>query len=249
MLKIALIGYGKAGQAVANVLQAEPDLELSWIARRTNQSAFFDSGSDEVPIIGLDQIDISDWLDKHPVDALIDFSGPEAVHLYGEEVRRRRLMLVTAISAYSDADLVYIKSLGEDARVMSSPNITLGINFLILAARLLREIAPHADIAILEEHFRDKPEVSGTARKIAESLDLEDSNITSLRLGGIVGHHEVVFGFPYQTVRLSHDSIRREAFGTGAAFALRELAARTEPGYFSFEDLLMQRMRTQWLQA
>lgn len=249
MLKIALIGYGKAGQAVANVLHAEPDLELSWIARRTNQGAFYESGSDEVPIIGLDQIDISDWLNRHPVDALIDFSGPEAVHLYGEEVRRRRLMLVTAISAYSNADLAYIKSLGEDARVMSSPNITLGINFLILAARLLHEIAPHADIAILEEHFRDKPEVSGTARKIAESLDLEDSNITSLRLGGIVGHHEVVFGFPSQTVRLSHDSIRREAFGTGAAFALRELAKQTGPGYFSFEDLLMQRMRTQWLQA
>lgn len=249
MLRIGLIGYGKAGQAVANVLQADPDLALSWIARRASQHADAEPASGGVPFVGLNQIDIADWLDRHPVDALVDFSGPEAVHLYGEEVRRRRLILVTAISAYSVSDLAYIRSLGEDARVMSSPNITLGINFLILAARLLREIAPHADIAILEEHFRDKPEVSGTARKIAESLDIQDANITSLRLGGIVGHHEVVFGFPYQTVRLSHDSIRREAFGTGVAFALRDLAARTGPGYFSFEDLLMQRMRTQWLQA
>jgi 4-hydroxy-tetrahydrodipicolinate reductase len=127
--------------------------------------------------------------------------------------------------------------------------MTLGINFVILAAKLLREIAPHADIAILEEHFRNKPEVSGTARKIAEALDVEDESITSLRLGGIVGHHEVVFGFPYQTVRISHDSIRREAFGTGAAFALRELATQTEPGYYTFEELLMQRMRSQWLHA
>lgn len=249
MLKIGLIGHGKAGQAVAKVLQADPDLELSWIARRANQHAFDEPACGGVPVIGLTEVNIADWLDTHPVDALVDFSGPETVHLYGEEVRRRRLMLVTAISAYSDSDLAYIRSLGEEARVMSSPNITLGINFLILAARLLREIAPNADIAILEEHFRDKPEVSGTARKIAESLDIQDANITSLRLGGIVGHHEVVFGFPYQTVRLSHDSIRREAFGTGVAFALRDLAARTEPGYFSFEDLLMQRMRTQWLQA
>jgi 4-hydroxy-tetrahydrodipicolinate reductase len=249
MLKIGLIGYGKAGQAVANVLQADPDLELCWIARRTNQPPFDEPACSGIPVIGLNETSIGNWLDAHPVDALVDFSGPETVHLYGEEVRRRRLMLVTAISAYSDSDLVYIRSLGEEARVMSSPNITLGINFLILAARLLREIAPNADIAILEEHFRDKPEVSGTARKIAESLDIQDANITSLRLGGIVGHHEVVFGFPYQTVRLSHDSIRREAFGTGVAFALRDLAARTEPGYFSFEDLLMQRMRTQWLQA
>ncbi len=249
MLKIGLIGYGKAGQAVASVLQGEPDLELRWIARRTKQRELGECDPAALPVIGLDQVDLADWLDRNPVDALVDFSGPDAVHLYGEEVRLRHLILVTAISAYSDSDLAYMRSLGESARVMSSPNITLGINFLILAARLLREIAPHADIAILEEHFRDKPEVSGTARKIAESLDLEDASITSLRLGGIVGHHEVVFGFPYQTVRLSHDSIRREAFGTGAAFALRELAKQAGPGYFSFEDLLMQRMRAQWLKA
>lgn len=249
MLKIGLIGCGKAGQAVASALQGEPDLALRWIARRTKPRDLDECCPAGLPVVGLDQFDLADWLDEHPVDALIDFSGPDAVHLYGEEVRRRRLILVTAISAYSEADLAYIRSLGESARVMSSPNITLGINFLILAARLLREIAPHADIAILEEHFRDKPEISGTARKIAESLDLEDASITSLRLGGIVGHHEVVFGFPYQTVRLSHDSIRREAFGTGAAFAVRELAKQVGPGYFSFEDLLMQRMRTQWLQA
>lgn len=201
------------------------------------------------PIVGIDRLADPDWLDRHPVDALIDFSSPAAVHRYGEAVRRRRLMLVSGISAYSDTDLAYVRSLGEDARVMSSPNITLGINFLILGARLLREIAPHADVAVIEEHFRDKPEVSGTARKIAESLDIKDDDIRSLRLGGIVGHHEVVFGFPYQTVRLVHDSIRREAFGTGAVFALRELAKRTGPGYYSFEDLLVQRLRSQLLAA
>lgn len=249
MLKIGLIGYGKAGQAVANVLQAEPDLELSWIARRTGHALDDGSAPDTTPLIGIERLARSDWLDTHPVDALIDFSSAEAVHHYGEEVRRRKLMLVTGISAYSDGDLAYVRSLGADTRVMSSPNITLGINFLILAAKLLREIAPYADVAVIEEHFRDKPEVSGTARKIAESLDIKNDDIRSLRLGGIVGHHEVVFGFPYQTVRLSHDSIRREAFGTGAIFALRELAARTEPGYYSFEELLMQRLRSQWLGA
>ena len=59
MLKIGLIGYGKAGQAVANVLQAEPDLELSWIARRTPQNAFDESGACSIPVIGLDQIDLA----------------------------------------------------------------------------------------------------------------------------------------------------------------------------------------------
>lgn len=248
MMKIGLIGYGKAGQAVAKVFQADPDLELSWIARKAIKG-HPGKDPDGVPLIGLDETDLPQWLDAHPVDALVDFSGPDTLHIYGAEVRRRRLMLVSAISGYNEGDLAYIRSLGQSSRVMSSPNITLGINFLILAARLLREIAPNADVAVLEEHFRDKPEVSGTARKIAETLELEDESITSLRLGGIVGHHEIVFGFPYQTVRLSHDSIRREAFGTGAAFALKELALRAGPGYFTFEDLLLERMRHQWLKA
>ncbi|MDP1651507.1 MAG: dihydrodipicolinate reductase C-terminal domain-containing protein, partial [Rhodocyclaceae bacterium] len=62
--------------------------------------------------------------------------------------------------------------------------------------------------------------------------------------GGIVGHHEVIFGFPHQTVRLIHDSIRREAFGTGAAFALTNLAT-CDKGFYTFEELLMRLMRAE----
>jgi 4-hydroxy-tetrahydrodipicolinate reductase len=54
----------------------------------------------------------------------------------------------------------------------------------------------------------------------------------------------VIFGFPYQTVRLTHDSIKREAFGTGEAFALGELALR-DKGFYTFEDLLMNKLRDQ----
>ncbi|MFA6904324.1 MAG: dihydrodipicolinate reductase C-terminal domain-containing protein, partial [Gallionellaceae bacterium] len=139
-------------------------------------------------------------------------------------------------------------SLGRDTRVLCSPNITLGINFLIAAAKLLRKIAPFADVEIVEQHFREKPEVSGTARRIAETLDVDGERITSLRLGGIVGHHEVIFGFPHQTVRLTHDSIRREAFGTGAAFALEQLA-RCDKGFYSFDDMLLRMMRAELLEG
>ncbi len=109
-------------------------------------------------------------------------------------MRQRGIILVSAISAYSDEELNYALSLGHNTRVLCSPNITLGINFLIVAAKLLRKIAPFADVEILEQHFKDKPEVSGTARKIAETLEVGGERITSLRLGGIVGHHEVIFG-------------------------------------------------------
>lgn len=244
MIKLGLIGYGKAGSAVAQVLRTDSRFDLRWVARRTHCASIQALEGSNIPLIGLEGIDLSSWLDANPVDALVDFSVPESLLEYGEELKHRRMMLVSAISAYSENQLSYARSLGEHTRILCSPNITLGINFLIMAAKLLRSIAPFADVEILEQHFKEKREISGTAKKIAESLELGSEKITSLRLGGIVGHHEVIFGFPFQTVRLTHDSIRREAFGTGAAFALSELALR-DNGFYTFEDLLMNKLREQ----
>lgn len=244
MMKVGLIGHGKAGSAVAQVLKADSRFDLRWIAKRTSIPGAQTMDERAIPVVGLDAIHFSDWLDEHPVDAMVDFSAPQSLQVYGEALRRRKIMLVSAISAYDQAQLSYAHSLGQDTRVLCSPNITLGINFLIMAAKLLRSIAPFADVEILEQHFKEKPEVSGTAKKIAESLELSSEKITSLRLGGIVGHHEVIFGFPFQTVRLTHDSIKREAFGTGAVFALSELA-RCDTGFYTFEDLLMKKLREQ----
>jgi 4-hydroxy-tetrahydrodipicolinate reductase len=241
MIKIGLFGYGKAGQAVANVIQGDSRFHLSWVAKRSMVCDSASSTTSGVPLVGLDRIDFNAWIEQHPVDAIIDFSMPDALNIYERAVLEKQIMLVSAISSYSDEQIARIRSWGARSRVLHSPNMTLGINFLIMAAKLLRTIAPFADVEILEQHFREKPEVSGTAKKIAESLALMPEKITSLRLGGIIGHHEVIFGFPYQTVRLTHDSIKREAFGTGALFALQELAQCTA-GSYTFDDLLMKKI-------
>jgi 4-hydroxy-tetrahydrodipicolinate reductase len=244
IIRIGLVGYGRSGKAVANVLSNDPRFDVRWIARRSAHGNAQVHEGTEIPVLGLDQLPYSELFAHKPVDALVDFSSRESIHAYGEEVRKHGIELISAISAYTDEDLAYAHSLGQDTRVLCSPNITLGINFLIVAAKLLRRIAPFADVEILEQHFREKPEVSGTARKIAETLDIEGERITSLRLGGIVGHHEVIFGFPHQTVRLTHESIRREAFGTGVAFALTNLM-ECEKGFYTFDDLLMKLMRAE----
>ncbi|HEY0664476.1 MAG TPA: dihydrodipicolinate reductase C-terminal domain-containing protein [Gallionella sp.] len=247
-IRVGLVGHGKAGQAVANVLGSDPRFELRWIARRSVAGQPYTHPGTDVPVVGVEQHPFSELFETMPVDALVDFSSPESLRLYGDEVRTRGITLVSAISAYSEDDLAYARSLGAGTRVLCSPNITLGINFLIVAAKLLRRIAPFADVEIVEQHFREKPEVSGTARKIAETLEVDGERITSLRLGGIVGHHEVIFGFPHQTVRLTHESIRREAFGTGAAFALVHLAGCAN-GFYSFDDLLLGLMRAELLET
>lgn len=244
-LRVGLIGYGKAGQAVANVLMEDERCSLQWIARKhlVEPTCLKDH---VIAFTPADQ-DWGRWLDLNPVDAIVDFSHPDAVFNYGPAMAEREVMLVSANSAYEAHHLSFMTELGQKTQVLCSPNITLGINFLILAAKLLRNIAPFADVAILEQHFKQKQEISGTARRIAETLSVEEDQITSMRLGGIVGHHEVIFGFPYQTVRLIHSSIKREAFGTGAVFALHELET-CPPGLYNFDELLERRMRQSLLQ-
>ena len=108
----------------------------------------------------------------------------------------------------------------------------------MLAAQILKTIAPYTDIQLIEEHFKNKKEVSGTAIKISQTLELPNEDIKSVRAGGIVGRHEIIFGFPYQTVRLIHESITREAFGNGAMFAAKCLAGK-QNGFYTMEDLLV----------
>jgi 4-hydroxy-tetrahydrodipicolinate reductase len=244
-MKVGLLGFGKTGKAVASVLLQSKEVNLQWVVRKSHNlehrsvPEFLGISSDEPGFIySADEFRSGELLNNLPVDVIIDFSAEEGIEYYGEEARRRQISIVSAISSYAPDKIEYLRYLAEKTRVVWSPNITIGINFLIIAAKILKTIAPYTDIEIVEEHFKSKPEVSGTARKIAQSLDLPEDAIKTIRAGGIIGVHEILFGFPYQTVRLKHESITREAFGNGVLFAARHINEK-EIGLFSMEDLLL----------
>ncbi len=73
MLIIGVVGYGKAGQAVAEVLRHDPRFEVVWVARRTSADPAATIPGSTIPIIGLDQVVLGAWLEAHPGDALVDF--------------------------------------------------------------------------------------------------------------------------------------------------------------------------------
>lgn len=247
-MKIGLMGFGKTGKAVASVILQNKDYTLEWVIRQSvqlehrNVSEFLGITSEESGMIySSSKIDIKELLDKHPVDAIIDFSSRTGIYYYGEEASERKIKIISAISHYEDGEKKLLAKLAKKSVVFWSPNITLGVNFLMFAAKFLKKIAPGVDIEIIEEHFKGKEGISGTAIKLAKALDLGDSEINSVRVGGIVGKHEIVFGFPYQTVRLIHESISREAFGNGVIFVAGNLANK-ENGLYKFEDILMEQL-------
>jgi 4-hydroxy-tetrahydrodipicolinate reductase len=243
-LRVGLIGFGRTGKAVAATILRDKEISLEWVVRRSDLlehrsvPEFLGEDSDEPGLIySKEEFDAGELMDRDPVDAIIDFSSEVGVEYYGEAAADRGVAIVSAISNYSNSKIRVLKELGRQTQVLWSPNITLGINFMILAAKTLKKIAPHADIEIIEEHFKAKSELSGTAMKLADALEKDPAEIKSIRAGGIIGVHEILFGFPYQTVRLRHESISREAFGNGAVFAVHELLKRT-PGFYSMEEML-----------
>ncbi len=244
-MKVGLFGFGRAGKAVATVLLQSEEAHLCWVIRKSKvlrhrsvpEFLGIEKGEQGL-IFPKDEWTPEQLFDKHPVDVVIDFSSAKAVLSYGEEAAKRDIAIVTAISAYPAETVAFLKNLSRKTRVLWSPNITIGINFLMLTAKILKTIAPYTDIEIIEEHFKNKKEVSGTAIKISEMLCLRDTDIKSVRAGGIVGRHEIIFGFPFQTVRLIHESITREAFGNGALFAAKNIVDRKK-GFYSMEDVLI----------
>lgn len=244
MLKVGLVGFGRAGKSVASVLLNSDSTRLEWVVRRgvggASQCAaeYLESNSaDPSRLIGLDSIEFEQIFEEQPVDVIVDFSCADALDIYADVARQYSVDIVSAISDYPQARIQQLQEIAEHCRVIWSPNMTVGINFLMIAAKILQEIAPQADIEIVEEHFAAKTETSGTAKAIAECLGKVDEDIKSVRAGGIVGRHEVIFGFPYQTVRLLHDSISREAFGNGALFAIEHLAS-LDNGLYNMQDLM-----------
>ena len=247
MVNVGLLGFGKTGKVIAGELINEPNINLKWVVRRTRSEEGEFAGQllglhkDEGEIVSAEGLNYHDLFKEHPVDIVVDFSHYSTIADYFDAIKESKFGLISAISNYPEAGIAKIEELSKTARVLYSPNITLGVNFLIVISEVLQKIAPWADIEIIEEHFRNKPEVSGTALRIANVLGLDhQAHVNSIRIGGIVGKHEVIFGLPNQTIRLTHETNNRAAFGQGIIFGIKYLRKKA-PGLYGMDQIIKEK--------
>ena len=245
-IRVGFFGFGKTGKVVANEFLSDPLFTLVWVVRRSQvdhqKYASHMLGHEFAAGEIFAATDINeDFFLENSVDIIVDFSDSTGVRLY-KKAAQLGIPIISAISKYEPQDLELLQSYIKLTPVLYSPNITLGINVVMVAAQILQKIAPHADIEIVEEHFKGKTEISGTAQKIASVLNLEPEHVNSIRVGGIVGHHEIIFGMPYQIIRLSHQSINRAAFGQGAIFGAKFLIGKP-PGMYTMETIIAEMFR------
>ena len=163
MTKVLVIGDGRMGTIIRELVEADESLELTGV-------------------IGIDNKD--ELVDVTPAaDVAIDFSHKSMLDLVEAYVNRTGAALVSGTTGYDEAEMGRIRALGEKAPVIYGANYSLGVAVLRRLAAEAAKALPGFDIEIVETHHNQKVDApSGTAKLLlsavkacAESAPLEKS--------------------------------------------------------------------------
>jgi len=224
VISVAIAGTGRMGQAIAESLKQQDDMELAGLWGR---------GED------LDQL----LLDA---DVVIDFSLPDGTSQVLETITRLGKPLVCGVSGLSDEQLAALGAAASSVPLVYDRNMSLGVAVL---ERSVREAAASLGTDFTVEisevhHVHKKDAPSGTALKLGEAAAEArgESGVGSVafqseRRGEVPGDHEVVMRSPTETLTFAHSVTTRQVFADGAIRAARWVVGQ-EPGRYAMSDVL-----------
>ena len=190
-------------------------------------------------------------------DVVIDFSHHTAVAdvlSYAKKIGAAAVIGTTG-HTQEEKDLIYAAS--KEIPVFFSGNMSLGIAVLCRLAKDAARYFPDADIEIVAVHHNRKVDApSGTAHMLFNALKevrpqatehcgragegkrlRDEIGVSSLRMGGVVGVHEVHICTETQSLTLRHDAMTRGMLADGAVDAARFMVGK-EKGLYGMNDLL-----------
>ncbi|MCP5006782.1 MAG: 4-hydroxy-tetrahydrodipicolinate reductase [Planctomycetes bacterium] len=261
MIKIAVNGVcGRMGSRIAELIARDKDLELV-AALEGEQHENIGKDLGQVINHDLGGTTISHELIGTP-DVLIDFSSPDSTVERLKTCTEKGIAIVIGTTGLSVAQKECVEKASEQIACLFSPNMSIGVNLLFsLVETVAKIIGKNSDIEIVESHHRFKKDApSGTALKIAEKIcsatnqNMDDVTIYgrkgitgerpekqlcihSIRSGGIIGEHTVIFGNAGEQLELVHKAQSRDSFAIGAIRAASVLAGKP-PGQYRMEDIL-----------
>lgn len=183
---------------------------------------------------------------KCDADVIIDFSHHSATKTLTEYAVERKLPLVVATTGQTAEELSMIREAAKFIPVFLSANMSVGVAILADFARRAAALMPDADIEIVEKHHSEKLDApSGTALMIADQIkksrgdaeynlgrsghgkrEKNEIGIHALRLGNVIGEHEVILDNGSEAITLSHSAHSRALFARGALTAAGFVAAQ-----------------------
>ncbi|CUH95010.1 hypothetical protein P22_1079 [Propionispora sp. 2/2-37] len=245
-MKVALVGLGRTGKIVAEYLLRQQVLQMVFCrpnGPKANQDlgTFLHGKPTGIMIHTSDNLE--EKLFQFRPDVLIDFSGPQFLRENIHILDKCAVSVVTAVTQYETADLEKFMRVAEKGSIgiVVAPNITYGVNILMLMTEIASVLLEGYDFEILEEHHRYKKDSpSGTAKKIADKIlqnlpDIQEIPTHAVRAGSVVGKHTVMMYGEYDQLEISHQSYSREAFAQGAYKAAQFIQGKT--GYYEMSDV------------
>lgn len=192
---------------------------------------------------------------------VIDFSNAKAVNGLLDFCVDNNIPLVLCTTGLDAEVEEKIKNSSDKIAVLRSSNMSVGVNALMKlvseAAKILFERG--FDIEIVEKHHnRKKDAPSGTALMLADSIcngcneklnyiydrssldekrNKNDLGISSVRGGGIIGEHEVIYASEDETISISHTAYSKKIFANGALRAAEFIDGK-KSGIYDMKDVL-----------
>jgi len=189
-------------------------------------SKVYEHFKDKFEIIGIDKNEhkyAKTYLkleDAEDYDLVIDFSNPS---LYGELVYAllENKYVISGTTGYTKEEINYLYSIGND-RFYWSCNFAKGIPLFL---KIITQIKPNYEFFdFVEIHASTKKDCpSGTAKMLADAINLPYSNIQSLRLPLAPAVHEIIFTSLNEKVTLRHEILDYHAFLEGLEIKLKEM--------------------------
>ena len=190
-------------------------------------------------------------------DCIVDFSHHSATESLLNYAVEQNLPVVLCTTGHTEEEKQLISDAAKKIPVFLSANMSVGVALLVELAKKTAAAMPDAEIEIVESHHDRKLDApSGTALLIAEALRTvrgkvpfvfgrhgqskrtkEEIGIHSLRMGNVVGIHEVIVATENQTLTLKHEAHSRALFAEGALTAAQFLAGKPA-GIYDMNSML-----------
>ena len=200
-----------------------------------------------------------DELGTLDADMVIDFSHHTAISSVLEYAKKIRAVAVIGTTGHTEEEKALIFAAAKEIPVFYSGNMSLGIAVLCRLAKDAARYFPDADIEIVEAHHNRKVDApSGTALMLFSAVKevrpnawancgrsgegkrtKEEIGISALRMGSVVGMHEVILHTGTQQLTLRHEAVTRAMLADGAVDAARFLLGKPA-GLYNMESILNQ---------
>jgi 4-hydroxy-tetrahydrodipicolinate reductase len=206
------------GRLACDAIRQAPDLDYVGGFART-----------PVPADGIDD-DLERLLRERAPDVVVDFTTHPKTLDVAKLAIESGISPVIGASAWTDLERADLSRRAQERGIgaMLVPNFAIGAVLMMRFAQQAARYFPTAEIVELHREGKlDTP--SGTARetaqKIRDGAGPADVPIHSVRLRGVLAHHEVLFGNTGELLTIRHDSLARESFAAGILHAVRSVRA------------------------